>query len=263
MLKIEGLRHLSFDMPEPGIGLLTIDKPPVNALGRELVEDLYTAAKALGTGTEVRVLVIAAKGKAFCAGADLKERQTMSEQDVRDWVPFISGSCTAIAGLPMPTIACVQGVAAGGGMELALACDLRVAEEPAKLGLREVSLAIIPGAGGTQRLPRLIGVARAKKWIFTARMFTAEEALAEGVVDVVAPAGEGMERAMELAREIGANGPLALRAAKKAVQSGLELPLEAGLAEEIRAYESIISTKDREEALRAFIEKRKPEFQGR
>lgn len=263
MNKIEGVRHLTFEMPESGIGLITIDKPPVNALGRELVEDLYTASRALAEGTEVRVLVVAARGKAFCAGADLKERQTMSEQDVRDWVPFISGGCSAIAGLPMPTIACIQGVAAGGGMELALACDLRVAEEPARLGLPEVSLAIIPGAGGTQRLPRLIGVARAKKWIFTARMFTAAEAFSEGVVDAVVPQGQGLEQSFQLAREIAANGPLALRAAKRAVQSGLELPLAEGLAAEIRAYESIIPTEDRKEALRAFIEKRKPEFQGR
>ena len=260
---MQGLRHLGFEIRDGGIGLLTIDRPPVNALGRELVEDLNTACASLEKEAGVRVLVLAARGKSFCAGADLKERQTMSEEDVRTWVPYLSGTFTRLSRLPMPTIACMQGVAAGGGLELALACDLRVAGEESSIGLREVSLAIIPGAGGTQRLPRLIGVARAKKWIFTARMFTAREASAEGVVDVLAPAGAALEKALELAAEIGANGPLALRAAKAAIVEGLELPLASGLAAELRAYESIIPTRDRVEALRAFAEKRKPRFEGR
>jgi len=263
MTVIAGLRHAAFEMREKGIGLLTIDRPPVNALGRELVEDLNTACGALETSGDIRVLVVAAKGRLFCAGADLKERQTMSEDDVRAWVPFLSGTFTRIARLPMPAIAALHGVVAGGGLELALACDLRVAEETATLGLREVSLAIIPGAGGTQRLPRVIGVARAKRWIFTARMFTAAEAQADGVVDLVAPAGGALGSAMTLAAEISANGPLAVRAAKRAIEAGLDLPIAEGLREELRAYESIIPTEDRAEALRAFIEKRSPVFKGR
>ncbi len=263
MTTIEGLRHLTFEVRELGLGLLTLDRPPVNAVSYEVVEDLNAACAALEALAEVRVLVLAAKGKAFCAGADLKERQKMTEEDVRAWIPFLSGAFTRVAELPVPTVACVHGVAAGGGLELALACDLRVAEEPAMLGLRETSIAIIPGAGGTQRLPRLIGPARAKKWIFTARLFTAAEALADGVVDAVVPSGKGLEAALELAREIGANGPLALRAAKRAVQEGLDLPMKEGLDAERRAYETIIPTEDRVEALRAFLEKRNPEFRGR
>ncbi|MBI3448671.1 MAG: enoyl-CoA hydratase/isomerase family protein [Acidobacteria bacterium] len=263
MTSIAGLRHVSFELREGGIGLLTIDRPPVNALGRELVEDLNTACAALESGSDVRALVIAARGKAFCAGADLKERQTMSEDDVRAWVPYLSGTFTRLSMLPMPAVAAVHGVVAGGGLELALACDLRVADEGATLGLREVSLGIIPGAGGTQRLPRAIGVARAKKWIFTARMFSAAEALADGVVDQLAAPGASLEAALALAMEIAANGPLALRAAKRAVDRGCEMPIEEGLREETAAYESIIPTQDRVEALRAFVEKRKPQFKGR
>jgi enoyl-CoA hydratase/carnithine racemase len=247
-MAMEGLRHIRHEMKEGGIAVLTLHRPPVNAIGREVVEDLNTACAWLENSGDVRVVILAADGKAFSAGADLKERQTMTEDDVRAWLPFLSGTFTRFAGLPMPTIACIQGVAAGGGLELALACDLRVAEEEATLGLREVALAIIPGAGGTQRLPRLIGEARAKKWIFTGRIFTAAEALEAGVVDQIAKKGKGLDAAMELAGEIAANGPLAL---------------DDGLKAEQRAYESIIPTEDRVEAIRAFKEKRKPDFKGR
>lgn len=146
---------------------------------------------------------------------------------------------------------------------MALACDIRIAAEHAQFGLAEVTRAIIPGAGGTQRLPRLIGEARAKKWIFTARMFAATEAYAEGVVDKIAPAGKALDTALQLAAEIAGNAPLALRAAKRVVREGLDLPLDQGLAAERRAYETIVPTEDRREALRAFAEKRKPEFKGR
>ncbi|HZE89112.1 MAG TPA: enoyl-CoA hydratase-related protein [Verrucomicrobiae bacterium] len=263
MIVVGGLRHASFEIRDGGVGLLTIDRPPVNALGRELVEDLNTACSALEGAGDVRALVVAARGKVFCAGADLKERQTMSEADVRAWVPYLSGTFTRLSRLPMPAVAALHGVVAGGGLELALACDLRVADAAATLGLREVSLAIIPGAGGTQRLPRAIGVARAKKWILTARMFSAAEALADGVVDQLAAPGASLEAALALAGEIAANGPLAVRAAKRAVDRGSGLPLDEGLREETAAYESIVPTEDRVEALRAFVEKRKPEFRGR
>ena len=262
-MAIPGLRHLLFDLRGDGVGILTIDRPPVNALGRDLVEDLDAACAAIEPRMDLRVLVLAAKGKAFCAGADLKERQAMTDEEVREWVPRLSGTFTRIARLPIPTIACIQGMAAGGGLELALACDLRVAEVDATLGLREVSLGIIPGAGGTQRLPRIIGESRARKWIFTARIFGATEAFADGVVDRIAPAGRGVDVALDLAAEIAANAPLALRAAKRAMLEGIGLPLDQGLEAERRAYETIIPTEDRREALRAFAERRKPDFKGR
>jgi len=187
----------------------------------------------------------------------------MSADDVKRWVPYLSGTFTRIASLPIPTIAVVQGVAAGGGMELALACDLRVAERPATLGLRETALAILPGAGGTQRLPRLIGPARAKRWIFTAAMHTAEQALADGAVDAVTEAGEGAARAIAWAQAIAANGPVAVRLAKRAVDGGFDQPLDAALDHERACYEGVLSTEDRLEALKAFAEKRDPIFRGR
>jgi len=258
-------RHVHVQQSGSGLTTLVIDRPPVNALGRDLVADLNTVMDWMGELADVelpRVVIVAAAGKVFCAGADLKERQSMSVEDVKRWVPQLSAVFTRLSTLPMPTIAVVQGVAAGGGMELALACDMRVAEEQATLGLRETALAILPGAGGTQRLPRLIGPSRAKRWIFTARMHTAAECLADGAVDLVAPAGKGMQTAVALAESIAANGPVAIRLAKRAIDAGLEMPLPEALAHEIRCYEGVLATQDRLEALKAFVEKRQPVFKG-
>ena len=258
--------HVGFQEPAAGLAVLTIDRPPVNALGAALVRDLNAACAHLESVPPERMpraVILAAQGKCFSAGADLKERQAMSAEQVRAWVPRLSGTFTRIASLPMPTIAVVAGVAAGGGVELALACDLRVAEEQATLGLRETALAIIPGAGGTQRLPRLIGPARAKRWIFTARMHTAAEALADGAVDLVAPAGRGMEAALDMARLVLANGPVAVRLAKRAVDGGAGLPMPEALDHERRCYEGTLATDDRLEALKAFLEKRDPVYKGR
>jgi enoyl-CoA hydratase/carnithine racemase len=259
------LKHLKIAQ-DAGVVMLTLDRPPVNALGRALVDDLDAACawlESVPAEAMARTVIVAAAGKCFCAGADLKERQGMSEDDVRAWVPYLSGTFTRIAALPMPTIAVVQGVAAGGGMELALACDFRVAEEPATLGLRETALAIIPGAGGTQRLPRLIGPARAKRWIFGAVMHTAAEALADGAVDQVVRAGEGLAAAHAFASTIAANGPIAIRLAKRSIQEGLGMDMDDALRHELRCYEGVLGTADRLEALKAFIEKRPPRFAGK
>ncbi|MFQ5720692.1 MAG: enoyl-CoA hydratase-related protein [Acidobacteriota bacterium] len=264
-MPVPSLKHVHIASLDGGLLTLTLDRPPVNALGRALVEDLDAALdhiEAADPASMARAVIVAARGKCFCAGADLKERQGMSEEDVRAWVPFLSGTFTRLASLPMPTVAVVHGVAVGGGLELVLACDLRIAEEPARLGLRETALAIIPGAGGTQRLPRLIGPARAKRWIFTAAMHSAAEALADGAVDQVVPAGKGLEAARELARAIAANGPVAVRLAKRAIDVGCDGPLAAGLDEERRCYEGVLPTEDRLEALKAFLEKRPPTFKG-
>jgi methylglutaconyl-CoA hydratase len=169
----------------------------------------------------------------------------------------------ALAGLPVPTIAAVRGAAAGGGCELALAADMRMLADDARIGLRETALAIIPAAGGTQRLPRLIGPARAKRWIFSAGLFEASQALADGVADRVVAASELDDAALALAREIAANGPLAVRLAKRAIEQGAGLPLDAALALEWECYQQVLGTADREEALRAFADKRPPQFTGR
>ena len=248
---------------DSGVHTLTLDRPPVNALGRELVEQLGQALAQLRDEKDARVLLVRSAGKHFCAGADLKERKTMTLDDVRAFVPKLAGVCNALAGLPYPTVAAVRGAAAGGGCELALACDLRVVAEDVSIGLRETALAIIPGAGGTQRLPRLIGQARAKRWIFTARMHSAAEALADGVADVVVPTDRLDEEARGLAETIAANGPVALRQSKGAIELGADLALDRGLALEWEHYLAVLDTEDRVEALTAFAEKRPPRFRGR
>ncbi len=260
---MSGLRHVTIDSSADGVRVVTIDRPPVNALGRDLVADLAEAARLLRADGEARVAVLRSAGKHFCAGADLKERREMTDDEVRRFVPRLSSTFTDIARLPMPTVAAVRGAAAGGGCELALACDVRILADDASIGLRETALAILPGAGGTQRLPRLIGPARAKLWIFTAAMHDAGEALRDGVADRVVPAERLDAEAIALARAIAANGPVAVRLAKKAIEEGANVPIEDGLRLEWRSYQETIATEDRLEALRAFAEKRPPRFRGR
>lgn len=257
------MRWVRIETPAPGVRALVLDKPPVNALGRELVDDLLAASAALARDGEARCVVVRSAGKHFCAGADLKERQGMSLDDVRAFVPRLAAACNALADLPMPTVAAVHGTAAGGGCELALACDFRILADDATIGLRETALAILPGAGGTQRLPRLAGPAVAKRWIFTARMQTAAEALADGVAQQVVPAAGLEAGALALAGEIAANGPVAVRLAKQAVDAGDGLPLPRALTLEWECYQGVLGTRDREEALAAFAEKRPPRFEGR
>ncbi len=257
------LRWVRLESDDDGVRTATIDRPPVNALGRELVADLTETARRLAEDAAARCLVLRSAGKHFCAGADLKERHGMTREEARAAVPRLAGACEALAALPFPTIAAVRGAAAGGGCELALSCDLRILADDASIGLRETALAIIPGAGGTQRLPRLIGPSRAKRWIFAADMHTAEQALADGVADRVVPARELDEAALALARRIVANGPIAVRLAKRAVEGGAHLPLDEALRFEWECYQQTLDTEDREEALQAFAEKRPPVFRGR
>lgn len=257
------LRHVRIETHDDGVRVLSIDRPPVNALGRELVEDLNRAAAILAADDGARCLVVRSAGKHFCAGADLKERREMDLEDVRAFVPRLAGACNGIAALPYPTIAAVRGAAAGGGCELALACDLRILGENATIGLRETALAILPGAGGTQRLPRLVGLARAKRWIFTARMHSAREALEDGVADRVVPPADVDGEALALARTIASNGPRAIRLAKRAIESGWDVPIDRALEIEWECYQGVLETEDRLEALQAFAEKRDPDYRGR
>jgi enoyl-CoA hydratase/carnithine racemase len=246
-----------------GVRVLTIDRPPVNALGRDLVEALASSFVALREDSDARCVVVRSGGSHFCAGADLKERRGMSLDEVRAFVPRLAAVCTAAASLPCPTIAAVRGTAAGGGCELALACDMRILSEDARIGLRETALAILPGAGGTCRLPRIAGLAVAKRWIFTARLFTAEEARADGVADAVCASDRLDDEALGMAAEIAANGPVAVRLAKKSIEGGLDLSMDEALALEWQCYQGVLATSDREEALQAFAEKRPPRFTGR
>ncbi|MFC4076547.1 enoyl-CoA hydratase-related protein [Salinithrix halophila] len=247
-----------------GISKIVLNRPEVyNALNFPLLKELYRVTEELVHSKPTRVVVITGAGeKAFCAGADLKERRSFTDDQVRQYIRAIRETFSAVARLPKPVIAAVNGVALGGGMELALACDLRVADEHAVLGLTETSLGIIPGAGGTQRLSRLVGKAKAKEMIFTARRLTAREAEEMGMLNKVVNGGTAVEKAMELASAINENAPLALAQAKYAIDYGAETDLETGLALETKAYETLIPTKDRLEGLLAFKEKRKPIYLG-
>ena len=260
---MKNLQNLHYTQDEAGVGVLAMARPPVNALGREMVAELRATFDALAGDSSVRALVLTGEGRTFCAGADLKERQTMSEDEVRAFVRSLSDTFQALAELPVPTVAAINGTAAGGGCELVLACDFRVLDSAGRIGLPETTLAIVPGAGGTQRLPRLIGPSRAKRWIFSGRLYTAKEALADGAVDLLAPADKVRDAAVEFVTEMASSGPLAVRAAKSAVDAALSVPLLEGLEIEWRAYETILDTEDRLEALAAFKEKRSPVFKGR
>ncbi|MCE0451651.1 enoyl-CoA hydratase-related protein [Brevibacillus sp. AF8] len=250
---------------EGHIGLITLNRPDeLNALNYETLERLGNLIEQVRLDAkEIRVVIVKAEGRAFSAGADLKERRTLTEQQVRRNVRKIRDVFTALERLPQPTIAMINGFAFGGGFELALACDFRYAVADAKMGLTEVSLGIIPGAGGTQRLSRLIGPSKAKELILTARRIQAPEAYQIGFVNAVAKDTEELrELAMGLANEILANAPLAVYQAKSAIDRGSSVDLQTGLDIEAMCYEVIIPTTDRLEALEAFREKRKPVFKG-
>ncbi len=198
----------------------------------------------------------------FCAGADLKERSTMPVEEVGPFVASLRSSFDELSSLPMPTISAIEGPALGGGLELALSCDFRIAGGNAILGLPETGLAIIPGAGGTQRLARLVGVSRAKELVFTGRRLDAQSAAAIGLVTKAVQPGAAFAEARELAKEIIPNGPVAIRVAKTAIDAGMQSDLATGMLIEQACYAQVIPTKDRLEGLAAFREKRKPSYQG-
>lgn len=248
------------------IAIWTIDRAErMNALSRAVVRELGRLAREAAADPELRGVILTGAGeKAFCAGADLKERRGMDEEDVRDFLPLYRASFGAIDRLPIPVIAALGGVAFGGGLELALACDFRVAAPHVTLGLTETSLGIIPGAGGTQRLTRIVGEARAKELIVFARRITADEALGLGIVNRVAKDGQSaLDCALELAAPLEEAAPIAISAALEAIDGASDLDLEAGLTLEQRCYERTLVSQDRLEALAAFAEKRKPRFTGR
>lgn len=249
---------------EGAVGVLTLNRPEVyNCLNLETLFTLRRLIAEIDADREIRAVIVTGAGeKAFCSGADLKERRTMTDLQVQLYIRTIRDTFSELERLPKPVIAAINGVALGGGTELALACDLRVMSESAQMGLTETSLGIIPGAGGTQRLPRLIGKGKAKELIFTARRVHAEEALAIGLVNRTTPPDQVMASALALAEEMAANAPLALAQAKFAIDYGMEADLATGLAVESSAYQVLIPTRDRLEGLEAFREKRKPVYRG-
>jgi enoyl-CoA hydratase/carnithine racemase len=254
---------------EDGILVLTLNRPEaMNCFNFDLLAALADVIREANFDMDLRCIIITGAGgedpkkTSFSTGADLKERRTLSPDQVRRFIFTIRNTFTAVEQVRVPVIAAINGFAFGGGIELALACDLRIASSNVIMGLTETSLAIIPGAGGTQRLPRIIGIAKAKELIFTARRIDAQTALDIGLVNRVVEPAELMPAARVLAQEIAKNGPIGVIQAKFAINCGMEASLGVALPLESKAYEVTIPTKDRLEALAAFAEKRKPVFKG-
>ena len=245
-----------------GIGTIRLDRPPVNALNTQLQEEIRQAATAAAEDPQIRAVVVYGGERAFAAGADIAEFTTMTYQQMVARAAQLSSAFDAVARIGKPVVAAVTGYALGGGCELALACDWRVVAEDARLGQPEIRLGLIPGAGGTQRLARLIGPARAKDLIFSGRMVDAAEALSIGLADRVVPAAEVYETAVALLRPYTSGPALALRAAKLAVDGGLDRDLAAGLAWESQLFAGLFATADRVEGTTAFLDKRTPRFTG-
>ncbi|KAG7386757.1 hypothetical protein PHYPSEUDO_015265 [Phytophthora pseudosyringae] len=249
---------------DAGIALFTMDRPEArNALGHQFMAEFRQALDQVRFDPKVRVVVVrSVVPKVFCAGADLKERLGMTQPEAAASSRGYRTGFTDLEQLPMPTIAAIEGAALGGGMEMALACDLRIAGAKAILGFPETSLAILPGAGGTQRASRLIGISKAKELIFTSRRLNSEAAEKVGLVDYAVPEGKAYDKALEIAREILPNGPVGVRMAKEAIMRGSEVDIASGMAIENACYAQVVPTKDRIEGLVAFKEKRKPQYKG-
>ncbi|MGC5346348.1 enoyl-CoA hydratase/isomerase family protein [Streptomyces sp. DT24] len=243
---------------------LVLDRPgAMNAVSTEMARSIAAACDALAADSGVRVTVLTSTHeRAFCVGADLKERNSFSDADLERQRPVARAAYAGVLELPMPTIAAVHGFALGGGYELALACDLIVADHTAVVGLPEVSVGVIPGGGGTQLLPRRVGAARAAELVFSARRVEGPEAWRLGMVDTLAEKGQDRAEALALARGIAANSPVGLRAAKRAMRSAYGTDLRAGLEVEDAAWRSVAFSRDRAEGVAAFNEKRKPQWPG-
>jgi enoyl-CoA hydratase/carnithine racemase len=260
------LRTLKVEAPEPGLWIVSFNRPEVlNALNTATSEDLRDLFGPLAfTPGDLRCIVLTGAGdRAFSAGGDLKERNGMTDEAWRLQHAIIEEGVCAIINCSVPVIAAVNGVAFGGGCEIALCCDFIYASTTARFGQPEVTRGIMPGAGGTQNLPRAVGERRAKELILSGQPFTAQQAYEWGLVNALCEPAELMPRALATARVIAANAPIAVRQAKKAIHQGLQTDLTSGLLIEVQAYERMISTEDRHEGVRAFNEKRKPRFQGR
>jgi enoyl-CoA hydratase len=245
---------------------LELVNPPLNLVTRALLEELEVALGTIAASPigDIRAVVVSGRGeRAFSAGSHVGEFEDQRGPGGRARHALESGVAGRLAGLPMPTIAAIEGNALGGGLELALCCDIRVASESARLGLPEVRLAVTPGAGGTQRLPRVVGSARARELILTGRVLTAAEAERIGLVNEVVAAGHTVARATEIGEEIAARGPLAVREAKRLIDLATETDIDTGLAAELDASDRIFASDDMLEGAASFFEKRDPDYHGR
>jgi enoyl-CoA hydratase len=241
--------------------IIRLNNPPLNLVTLELTKQLDAVLAAIEVDPGVRCVVITGTGeRAFCAGSDVKEFETLQGRVGEGKLLLEKAVYRRLARLAVPTIAAIQADALGGGLELALCCDLRVADKTAKLGLPEVRLGVMPGSGGTQRLPRIVGPAKAKELILMGEIITASQAEAMGLVNRATDEGESLSTAMSWAETIAARGPLAVKEAKRAIDMAGDTPLDEGLARELDASERIFSSRDMLEGARAFFEKRPPEF---
>ncbi len=250
---------------EDGVGTIRIDRPKMNALNEQVQEEIRAAAGEAAERDDVRAVVVYGGERVFAAGADIKEMAALSYPDMVRRSGGLQSAFTAVAKIPKPVVAAVTGYALGGGCELAMCADIRIAADDATLGQPEILLGIIPGAGGTQRLTRLVGPAKAKDIIFTGRFVKADEALAIGLVDKVVPADSVYEEALAWARQFTGAAALALRAAKEAVDRGLEVDLDTGLEIERVQFAALFATEDRTIGMTSFVENGpgKAQFQGR
>jgi enoyl-CoA hydratase len=249
-----------------GLVLLTLNRPHVaNALNTQMGRDLLDFFDAINAApAQARCIVLTGAGeRAFCAGGDLKERNGMTDEQWQDQHLLFERMVRAFIGCPVPVIGAVNGAAYAGGCELALCCDFIYAAETARFALTEVTLGIMPGAGGTQNLPRAVGERRAKEIILTGRPFSAQEAHAWGMVNRLCALGKVVDEALETARAIADNAPISVRQAKHAIHYGLQMDLTSGMMLEIEAYNRMVPTEDRREGIASFNEKRKPRFMGR
>ena len=245
--------------------ILTIDKEAqMNVLSRGLVTELANHARQASVEGKVRAVIVTGAGhRAFCAGANLKERTSWTEDDIRRWLVELHAGFREIERCAKPWIAAINGLALGGGCELALACDLRVMDPSAQVGLTETKVGVIPGGGGTVRLARVIGTGRARDLILTARRVEAAEALQIGLANRISPAGDVVPAAIALAGEIAANAPIGIAAAKAAIEDGWDLALDVALEAERKHYEKVLLSEDRLEGLKAFAEKRPARWTGK
>jgi len=256
-------KTISLDKKD-GVGFLLLNRPEVrNAFNQVMIDEIRESLECIRKDKEIRVLIVTGAGKAFQAGADIAELRRMSPLELLRWNDGIVRINAALESLPQPVIAAINGAAMGGGLELALACTIRVMEESAKIGLPEVKLGIIPGTGGTIRLPRLIGIGRAAKLILTGDPIGAKDALELGLVDEIVPDGSVLKAAEDLARRIISNAPIAVELAKDAIMIGRDLPIEHAVQYSQKNCVACFSTEDMKEGTSAFLEKRKPRFVGR
>jgi enoyl-CoA hydratase len=256
------MNHLTVER-EGSVAVVVFDRPPVNAVDLEAIEGFRSIAEELGADPEVRAVVITGTDTAFCAGADVSMMRDLSPENhrkVRRWIDVQA----AIEAMPKPVIAAIRGYALGGGAELTLACDLRVTSSDSVIGFPEIGLGLFPGAGGTQRLPRVVGPSRALRLMMLGERLNGDEAAAIGLVDVVVPErGDVLPAAMELATKLAERATRTIGLLKRVVREGFGLPIEDGLALEEAAVFELIGTEDAQEGLQAFLERRSPRFTGR